>query len=447
MKTQIIRFAILALIGLLLSPQVVAHASPPPTNSVVAPPQTAHRNHNVILRVVRVTPDWMPFTSTDGWTQAVTQKESEILLFYEVAIWDETSAVHFYRFPNDYDAFYGHSGNVSDEQKIAYREQFLIKKYTGMPEAWTNERSTFLKSAFMDIVSYIVNQHPNSDHHLIYNGHGGPGGRLFDAQLNNDHAYEFLNFWSTSLGKPLGVIDMGGPCTKGGFADLDNFCESARYYVASDLPNGGYTMDDWTYEKYQETDPETQYHNLFFTNPSLEETLKDRIDLKRKAYEYSRNNMITNQVAQANYLYSCTEFRKFSPDFKSFLSRVRVRYSIFDDLYQYMIDNNAPPTLIEQFNNVIVHKADNKDFFEWSEIRNGILMPDPGLLVLLQPNPDFNGDGTVGISDFLLFAEQFGLSQGDAEYDGRYDLDGDGSIGIGDFLIFVEDFGKKVPSN
>ena len=57
---------------------------------------------------------------------------------------------------------------------------------------------------------------------------------------------------------------------------------------------------------------------------------------------------------------------------------------------------------------------------------------------------DFDGDSTVGIPDFLLFLEQFGLSQGDAGYDARYDLDGDGTIGIGDFLIFVDAFGKKV---
>ena len=29
-------------------------------------------------------------------------------------------------------------------------------------------------------------------------------------------------------------------------------------------------------------------------------------------------------------------------------------------------------------------------------------------------NADFDGDGTVGFGDFLRFAQQFGLSQGDA---------------------------------
>ncbi len=56
--------------------------------------------------------------------------------------------------------------------------------------------------------------------------------------------------------------------------------------------------------------------------------------------------------------------------------------------------------------------------------------------------PDFDGDGTVGFSDFLQFAAQFGLSQGDAEYDARYDLDRDGAIGFSDFLIFAGSFGQ-----
>ena len=56
---------------------------------------------------------------------------------------------------------------------------------------------------------------------------------------------------------------------------------------------------------------------------------------------------------------------------------------------------------------------------------------------------DFDGDGTVGFADFLLFAEQFGLRQGEEGYDARFDLDGNGAIGFGDLLIFAEAFGKS----
>ena len=59
------------------------------------------------------------------------------------------------------------------------------------------------------------------------------------------------------------------------------------------------------------------------------------------------------------------------------------------------------------------------------------------------PNPDFDGDGTVGFTDFIQFAGQFGLGQSDEGYNARYDLDGDGSIGFGDFLIFADAFGKE----
>ena len=55
---------------------------------------------------------------------------------------------------------------------------------------------------------------------------------------------------------------------------------------------------------------------------------------------------------------------------------------------------------------------------------------------------DFDGDGTVGFSDFLQFAAQFGLSQGDTGYDARFDLDGDGAVGFSDFLIFAGSFGQ-----
>ena len=60
------------------------------------------------------------------------------------------------------------------------------------------------------------------------------------------------------------------------------------------------------------------------------------------------------------------------------------------------------------------------------------------------PSPDFDGDGTVGFSDFLAFASAFGSQQGDATFDARFDLDGDGSVGFGDFLAFAADFGSTV---
>ena len=60
-------------------------------------------------------------------------------------------------------------------------------------------------------------------------------------------------------------------------------------------------------------------------------------------------------------------------------------------------------------------------------------------------SPDFDGDGTVGFSDFLAFAGQYGARQGDGLYEARYDLDGDGAISFSDFLIFASSYGTQVP--
>ena len=334
----------------------------------------AEPTHHVILRVVRVTPDWHSYVHNGGgWPQAVEVKESESLKYFEAAIWDETRAIHLYEFDNEFEPSLN---GRTPEQWVAHRESYRLMQVPGMPlPPHSPEISLFIREAFKDFATYIVSRYPDSGHHLMFHGHGGPGGRLFESQLFYSDANEMLEHWTAALGQPLGVIDMGGPCTKGGFEDLTNFCQHARFYVASDLPNGGYTLDDWTIEKILETEPETQYHRLFAEARRLRDALVGRIDLQRKFYEYSRQNMTESQVMQANYLYSCREFTPFSEQFLAFLDDTRASWSYGDDLLEFLQTNGAGEGLLRAFQRVISHRADNKDFFEWPETRNGVLMP------------------------------------------------------------------------
>ena len=66
--------------------------------------------------------------------------------------------------------------------------------------------------------------------------------------------------------------------------------------------------------------------------------------------------------------------------------------------------------------------------------------------LLSVPSPDFDGDGRVGFTDFVLFASRFGSTPGDGTYEAKYDLDVDNAIGFSDFVIFARDFGKEVSS-
>ncbi len=56
---------------------------------------------------------------------------------------------------------------------------------------------------------------------------------------------------------------------------------------------------------------------------------------------------------------------------------------------------------------------------------------------------DFDGNGTVEFSDFLLFVAQFGKSSSDDSFNASMDLDSSGTIDFPDFLLFVAAFGSK----
>ncbi len=331
----------------------------------------APRHHNIILRVVHVTTDWMPYAARGGWPSAALPKESAALKYFEAAIWDETASIHLYEFDNNFNPIHDAG---TDSAQIAYREQYVVRKHTGMPSD-RMAREDFVKSAFVDFAGYIAERFPDSDHHLLYSGHGGPGGRLFAGLLSREGAAEFLGTWREALGRRLGVIDMGGPCNKGGLSDLENFCAHARYYIASDLPNGGYTLDNWTIERRREVEVERQYHSFLDTRGTLEEALLARIDLMRKRYEYSRQDMIAKKVEQANYLYSCTNtMSELGWNARLFIEESGGSYDYGRDLWNYLTVNDAPKPLLEMFDQAILHDANNRDFFAWEEISNGIMM-------------------------------------------------------------------------
>lgn len=403
-------------------------------------------SHFVMVRGVYVTPEWMKFDSgLSGWDRAASIKKSDRATYLDVAIWEEIGAIHFYEFPNEYldnmlmgrhsekydllpnwyacdiplstDSYWDRSNESILEATVLaarklglpdtstideieneceawvardltdYRESFAILKVANMPsKSARTDRSVFLKQAIIKFLKIVVPRFPNSEYSLTYSGHGGPGGALFEGILSPQHSYDVLKTWRYLIGKNLAFIDMGGPCNKAGFSDLSIFCPFANYYIASDLPNGGYSFDDWTVEQYVSTDADTQWHNIFSTSNSLLEAMKKRIDLKRQRYLYAVNDMTTNKTEQANYLFSCAAFNLFSPkyaqavkeaagSFYGTLSNSKLGDNGHYDLME-SVEATGNGSLIEALNQVRIYQADNRDFFEWEGKRNGISTPN-----------------------------------------------------------------------
>ena len=80
-------------------------------------------------------------------------------------------------------------------------------------------------------------------------------------------------------------------------------------------------------------------------------------------------------------------------------------------------------------------------FYEWSELlfEDGFpfgTVASQDVVCQCELPADFDGDGTVGISDLLAVLTAFG------SLDTTYDLDGDGAVAISDLLIVLTSYGK-----
>jgi len=332
----------------------------------------AFLDKHLFVRTVKVTADWQKFNEQNGgWVTAVPTKQANSGRFVEIALWDDINAVHVYEFDNE---FFEKVSGKTHEEAVEIRESYRVLAFDNFPsDGEYFERSYYLRDTFIAIADYLVSSYPNYDHHFMYSGHGGPGGNLIAGLMYKEQVVEFLDSWTQYLGRNLGVIDMGGPCNKGSVADLKSFCDFTDYYVGSDLPNGGYTVDVFNFEEYLATEVEAQYLRLTEEAVNTIGFLEARIDLKRQRYLLSRIDMVANKVEQANYLYSCHQFNSIRPTLDTFMES-RDNYTIYDDLKRYLEQEAAPEELVEEINKVFLLEASNRDFFEWELNANGLQM-------------------------------------------------------------------------
>ncbi|MDA0746115.1 MAG: choice-of-anchor D domain-containing protein [bacterium] len=65
-----------------------------------------------------------------------------------------------------------------------------------------------------------------------------------------------------------------------------------------------------------------------------------------------------------------------------------------------------------------------------------VVVSGSAVVILADPKADFNADGQINLSDFILFARAFGFA------DPAYDLNGNGSVDLGDFILFAQAFSR-----
>ena len=381
-------------------------------------------DHYVVLSVISV--DWQNFDEHGGgWSSAIEIKENEFVKYYEATIWEDLNSVHLYAFDNYYDSLVGLGGQIPMEDAVNQRESYVIKRFSDIPpDDWEGE---YLADAFIEFFKIIYARHPNSGIGLIYEGHGSGGGGLLANSISSYEARRMLNGATTLWGRKLDWLDLGGPCNEGQLNPLTNFAPFFRYIIASDLPNGGYLIDslaedappDWTRMDLQIqghrafTEEESKTLNALRSdvislglnaNSNLLEVLKRGQDNKRGLYELSKNDMSLNVrenlraddvIEQANYIYDSAAFVDFSHAFQLALKDDRNRAEgsranlLADNDVLTLVQNLGDAELVRLYDEVFLHKIDNRDFFEW---------PGPSL----NKHPSVNGMGCGGDCSNIL---------------------------------------------
>ena len=335
--------------------------------AVVGAAEPIRNDHYVIIRIANVTPNFHGFVhSGGGVTSAMEPKTTSSGQVYDVIVWQERQAVHAYAFSEKFNPYITQEG-MSQEEWVEHRESFVFRSYAGMPESSMVEaRSRFLRDSLSSLFEDIYLQHPDSGILLMFSGHGGGGGGMIEGLLNQQDSFIMLNNWVRTAGRKIDCIDFGGPCDKASLPDLVNFAPFCSYYIASDLPNGGYSLDNWNIEDFTATDENSQYPILLNGDESLENILRKRIDITQMRYELSSSNMIANKVEQANYLFDCEAIQEFVEAYT--LDAV---YSSGEDLLTKLVEGGMTD-LIMLYNDMIVHSAHNRDFFNWEVEANGV---------------------------------------------------------------------------
>lgn len=322
-----------------------------------------------VLRVETNFADWDQLS----WEQAAPIKETETFQWFEATIYEASqgenvpNAIHLYKFDDEFDPMLWFT--LTSEEWINYRESYVIAR-VNIPEGLDTEaKSRVLSEAFIQLFSIMVADTPSLHYGLRYAAHGSGTGSLFGGAINPADAQWLLENMNSIIGRRLDFLDMSHNCLESTTPMHGNFYMYFDYIVASDWLMGGYAPN---MDHFFDTDPDYMFPLIMTPDKSIRDGLEDIIDIVRLRWEYSMETMIENKVMQALYLFDAHEYETLVSMVYQEMSTNPVEMNLYyDDLYTYVfsLGNND---IENQFEALRIYYKDNKDFFTWEYVFNGI---------------------------------------------------------------------------
>jgi len=338
-----------------------------------------------VMRTVYVPESWA-FYNDSFWERSASIKETEAFQWFEATIWDtknpiydgediieyaDMSAVHLYKFDHSFDP---HQWSfISPQDWIDYRESYRLLK-VDIPKGLTREeRSRHLREAFTMAFHTMVRDTPSQHYGIVVSGHGSNQGALFEDQINPNDAQRLFEDMTALIGKKIDFLDMGTVCSQGDIGFPSVWHPYFDYYIASDLDAGGFTMDEWNYEKHLETNLDYQYPLIATPDKTILEVLRYRLALTRLEWEYSRDFMTANTVKQSISLYQMDQFQALANVLYQTLGDEPIDYTLYNnDLWTYIQSLDDNDVLENKFLAFRTDYFSNKDFFDWDVDMHGL---------------------------------------------------------------------------
>lgn len=315
------------------------------------------------LTLLNVVKTWHGEDET-SWERHISIKETNNYVVYEAAIWDDY--VCLYKFGTEFDSF------KLDGQD--YRDQFLVSRYEISGGRDSVEGSKDIAEAFKDIFRIMIEESPAKHYGIKCTGHGSGEGYMFTSTMKPNDVQEFLTYAKDLLGRNIDFYDMSTNCNQGSVGMMNAFYPYFDYVLASELPVGGYGIDEEHKKDFINVFDFYKYPEIFSEDITLEEKLIELVNLKRKSWEYALKDMTSDETKQSLSLLKMDEY-------KPLLNMVRdeVKDKNIDDIgynqdFKTIIDNFNNYEIMDRYERLIVLRETNKDFFNWDENTDALVV-------------------------------------------------------------------------
>lgn len=312
----------------------------------------------------------------DGWGgvfTAVPTKDKEGYVLYDVVIWEDR--INLYKFPNDIEhndkEGFDFSCDVSTvsglEQYVKWREGFCLKSVACKDTENINKSSKIMRDAFLEFFRIVNKRTPSENVVLKYSGHGYIG---YSKCMNVEDTKIMLEKGVQIFGQKFALIDFGTNCRSGSTDYVNVYHNYTDYMLLSQLDYGGFSMDEWDFEKFDAANIDSCYSDMFVIGSTIEEAGKSIVDKSTERWKYCKKALRKDKIEQSMTLLDMKGYDAFIPEFAALMYKNNVGTT---DVYS-LISKKGNKRLKRLYNKFVIYykSNDSKDYFVWEEKKHGL---------------------------------------------------------------------------